>query len=106
MIDAVVDGVAAPERQVVVFPDVPKRFDLPVAEVSVQDVGPGRFLLSSEAPAFHVRAEAEGIPGHFDDASFLLLPGEPRIVTFKAEPGQRMPTAADLTVHHLGATYR
>jgi beta-mannosidase len=106
VIDAVVDGVASPERQVVVFPDVPKRFDLPVAEVSVQDVGPGRFLLSSEAPAFHVRAEAEGIPGHFDDASFLLLPGEPRIVTFKAEPGQRMPTAADLTVHHLGATYR
>ncbi|MCX5518182.1 glycoside hydrolase family 2 protein [Kaistia defluvii] len=106
VIDAIVDGVASPERQIVVFPDVPKRFELPETTVSVQDAGAGRFLLSADAPAFHVRAEAEGIPGHFDDASFLLLPGEPRIVTFKPEAGYALPKAADLTVHHLGATYR
>lgn len=106
VIDAKVDGVASPEHQLVVFPDVPKRFELPEATVSVREIGPGRFQLSADAPAFHVRAEAEGIPGHFDDASFLLLPGEPRIVTFKAEAGHPVPTAAELTVHHLGATYR
>ncbi len=106
VIDASVDGVAAPERQIVVFPDVPKRFELRPATVTVRDDGAGRFTLSADAPAFHVRAEAEGIPGHFDDASFLLLPGEPRSVAFKAEKGHRLPTAADLTVHHLRATYR
>ncbi|WP_018181122.1 beta-mannosidase [Kaistia granuli] len=106
VIDAKVDGVAAPERQIVVLPDMPKRFDLPAAEISIDEEGPGRFTLSANAPAFHVRAEAEGIPGHFDDASFLLLPGEPRSVTFKAEAGGRRPTTADLTIHHLRATYR
>jgi beta-mannosidase len=106
VIDAKVDGVAAPARQIVVLPDMPKRFDLPVAEISIDEEGPGRFTLSADAPAFHVRAEAEGIPGHFDDASFLLLPGEPRSVTFKAEVGERLPSAADLTIHHLRATYR
>jgi beta-mannosidase len=106
VIDAKVDGVAAPERQIVVLPDMPKRFDLPAAEISIDEEGPGRFTLSANAPAFHVRAEAEGIPGHFDDASFLLLPGEPRSVTFTAEAGGRRPTTADLTIHHLRATYR
>ncbi|BCP51851.1 beta-mannosidase [Kaistia sp. 32K] len=106
VVDAEVDGVAAPERQIVVFPDVPKRFELPEANVSVREDGPGRFTLSSDAPAFHVRAEAEGIPGHFDDASFLLLPGEPRSVAFKPEAGHRPPTAADLTIQHLRGTYR
>jgi beta-mannosidase len=106
VIDAQLDGVVSPERQIVVFPDLPKRFDLPLATVSVRDDGAGRFTLSADAPAFHVRAEAEGIPGHFDDASFLLLPDEPRSVRFRPEHGQRLPTAADLTLHHLRATYR
>ena len=106
VIDALVDGVVDPAMQVVVFPDVPKRFDLPVASVTITKSGEGRFTLASDAPAFYVRAEAPDSPGHFDDASFLLLPGEPRTVTFKPEAGVAMPSAAALTVHHLGATYR
>ncbi len=94
-----------PALQIVVFPAPPKRFELPEATVTVAADGPGRFVLSSDAPAFYVRPEAEGRPGHFDDASFLLLPGEDRVVTFRAEPGTIMPQARDLTIHHLRASY-
>ncbi len=106
VIDALVDGVADPTLQIVVFPDVPKRFELPAAKVSVADAGEGRFTLSSDAPAFYVRAEAPASPGHFDDTSFLLLPGEPRTIRFRPEAGVAMPSLADLSIHHLGATYR
>ncbi len=106
VIDAVVDGIADPALQIVVFPDVPKRFELPVAKVSAVAAGEGRFTLTSDAPAFYVRVEAPASPGHFDDASFLLLPGEPRTVRFKPEAGSAMPSVGDLQVHHLGATYR
>ena len=105
VIDALVDGVASPERQLVVFPDVPKRFALPEATVSIQEVGAGRFVLSADAPAFYVRAEAEGMVGHFDDASFLLLPSEPRTITFSPQAGTPPPRAADVTLHHLRASY-
>ncbi len=106
VVDALVDGIADPSLQIVVFPDVPKRFDLPVARVTVTAAGEGRFTLASDAPAFYVRAEAPASPGHFDDASFLLLPGEPRTVAFKPEAGVAMPVLSDIAVHHLGATYR
>ncbi|SHE95392.1 beta-mannosidase [Kaistia soli DSM 19436] len=105
-IDALVDGVADPALQIMMFPNVPKRFDMPAAKVSLSQVEEGRFKLESDAPAFYVRAEAPAFPGHFDDTSFLVLPGEPRTITFKPETGVAMPSAADIAVHHLGATYR
>ena len=94
-----------PALQVVVFPAPPKRFELPVATDTGAADGPGRFVLASDAPAFYVRPEAEGRPGHYDDASFLLLPGEDRVVTFRPEPGTIMPEAAALTIPHLRASY-
>ena len=106
VVDFQVDGVPDATLQVVVFPDVPKRFDLKAATIAVDEIEPGRFVLTADQPAFYVRTEAEAHPGHFDDASFLLLPGEPRTVTFKPEAGVAMPKAADLSIHHLGATYR
>ena len=95
-----------PTLQIVVFGDRFKRFDVPDAAISLEDDGPGRFRLSSDKPAFFVLPEAPGFAGHFDDASFLLLPGEPRTVTFKAEPGALLPELADLRAHHLGWSYR
>jgi beta-mannosidase len=106
VIDALVDGVADPSLQVVVFPDLPKRIDLPAATIAVAAAGEGRFTLSSGAPAFFVRPEAAAHPGHFDDASFLLLPGEPRTVTFKPEAGVAMPGVEDIAVQHLAETWR
>ncbi|MCX5495949.1 glycoside hydrolase family 2 protein [Kaistia dalseonensis] len=106
VIDVAVDGEFDPTLQFVQFPDVAKRFELPVAYLNVEEIGPGRFVLSADAPAFYVRPEAPGNTGHFDDASFLLLPNQPRTITFRPEDGVAMPKAADLTVHHLGATYR
>ncbi|MBN8998193.1 MAG: glycoside hydrolase family 2 protein, partial [Rhizobiales bacterium] len=106
VIDCRFDAAFDPLAQLVVFPDVPKRFDLPAARIAVANDGPGRFVLAADAPAFYVRPEAEGRAGHFDDASFLLLPGEERVVTFRPEAGTPMPTAADVAVHHLSASYR
>ena len=106
VIDALADGVADPTLQVTVFPDLPKRLDLPLARVSLSEIGAGQFKLETDAPAFYVRTEAPAFPGHFDDTSFLLLPGEPRTITFKPESGIAMPSASDIAVHHLGATYR
>ncbi|MCX5513224.1 beta-mannosidase [Kaistia algarum] len=106
VVDGRIDGEFDPALQITVFPDVPKRFELPEAQISIGSDGGGRFVLSTDAPAFHVRAEAEGWPGHFDDTSFLLLPGEDRVVTFRAEAGTAMPAAGDITIHHLAASYR
>ena len=107
VIDAVVDGVVRSRTlQFVVFPDVPKRFDLPDANVSVEEIGAGRFLLSADAPAFYVRPEAEGHSRPFRRCELPAAAGRTAHVTFKPEAGVAMPKAADLTVHHLGATYR
>jgi beta-mannosidase len=96
-----------PMLQIVVFPDKPKRYDLPMAEVAVEAIGgkPGRFRFTADAPAFFVKPEAEAFDGAFDDASFLLLPGEPREAAFRSYDG-RLPVAADLSVGHLAQSYR
>jgi len=95
-----------PAMQIVVFPDKPKRYDLPEAKVTLVSAGaPGTFTLSSDKPAFFVKPEASEFAGAFADASFLLLPGEPRTVAFRSFDG-RMPAAGDVVVNHLAATYR
>jgi beta-mannosidase len=83
-----------------------KRYDLPEAKVSLADGGtPGSFVLSTDKPAFFVRIEASEYAGAFDDASFALLPGETRTVTFRAFDGP-MPSLADIAVNHVAETYR
>jgi beta-mannosidase len=52
-----------------------------------------------------VSPEAEAFSGAFDDASFLLLPGEKRVVRYRSFDG-RVPEPADLTVTHLAETWR
>jgi beta-mannosidase len=96
-----------PLLRLVVLPDKPKRFDLPVATVTVEAIAkrPGTFAFSSDRPAFYVKPEAAGLNGAFDDASFLLLPGEKRTVTFRSYDG-RMPGPDDVSVFHLAATYQ
>jgi beta-mannosidase len=83
-----------------------KRYDLPEAKVSLTEGGaPGSFVLSADKPAFFVRVEASEYAGAFDDASFTLLPGEARTVTFRAFDG-RMPSLTDIAVNHVAETYR
>lgn len=93
--------------RMVIFPGKPKAFDLPATTVKVEAVGakPGRFKLTADRPAFFVKPEAPEFDGAFDDASFLLLPGETRVVTFRSFDG-RVPTVEDLTVQHLAGTYQ
>ena len=92
--------------RLVVLPMKPKRVDLPAAKVAVAPVAgkPGVFTLSSDKPAFYVMPEAPAFDGAFDDASFLLLPGENRTVAFRSHDG-RMPALGDLDVRHLAETY-
>jgi beta-mannosidase len=96
-----------PLLRLVVLPDKPKRLDLPIATITVEAVArrPGTFALSSDRPAFYVKPEAAGLNGAFDDASFLLLPGEKRTVAFRSYDG-RMPGPDDVSVLHLAATYQ
>ncbi|MBR3086731.1 MAG: glycoside hydrolase family 2 protein [Kiritimatiellae bacterium] len=57
--------------------------DAPLADAKVSASFDGfRVTLSTDAPAFFVWANAEGIRGEFDDNSFTLLPGEPRTIAF------------------------
>ena len=93
--------------RLVVLPDKPKRLDLPAAKVAVAPVaGKARApsCLSADKPAFFVKPEAPDFDGAFDDASFLLLPGEKRTVAFRSFDG-RMPALGDLDVRHLAETY-
>ena len=96
-----------PSLRLVVFPAKPKTYDLPAAAVRLAEVAgqPGRFTIGADRPAFFVTPEASGFAGAFDDASFLLLPGETRTLRFRSFDG-RSPQAADITVSHLAATYR
>jgi len=59
---------------------------------------------AADAPAFFVKPKAPDYDGAFDDASFLLLPGEDRVIRFRSFDG-RMPHADQLTMMHLAATY-
>ncbi|MEQ8701487.1 MAG: glycoside hydrolase family 2 protein [Bauldia litoralis] len=92
-----------PLMQLAAFPDKPKRYELPPATVAVESVG-GGFRFSVDASAFFVMPEAPGFSGAFDDASFLLLPGEDRVVGFRSFD-DRMPEAGDLVTTHLATTY-
>src|SRR5581483_10278871 len=68
-----------PMLRLVVLPEKPKRYDWPAANIMVEDAGgPGRFVFSADRPALFVKPEAPGFDGSFDDANFLLLPGEKR----------------------------
>ena len=91
----------------VVLPDKPKRFEFPEATVTVEPVArqPDAFAITADKPAFFVRPEAAGFDGAFEDASFLLLPGEKRTLGFRSYDG-RMPEVKDITVMHLAETYR
>jgi len=106
VLDARTDGADAfdPMMRLVAFPRKPKRYDLPSATVTVAPAGDGAFRFSADAPAFFVKPEAPDYDGAFADASFLLLPGEDRIVGFRSFDG-RIPGTDELTIMHLAATY-
>jgi len=77
--------------------------DMPLAqarvEVKVKGEGEQRsYVLSSDAPAFFVWANAKGVPGEFDDNCFTLLPGRSRTIRFDhaIAPGK-------IDVKHLAA---
>ncbi len=93
-----------PMLRLVAFPDKPKRYDFPPAMVDITPAGAGVFRFTADAPAFFVRPEAPAFDGAFDDASFLLLPGEDRIVGFRSFD-DRLPRAGDLITTHLATTF-
>ncbi len=108
VIDARRAGAAEfdPLMRLVVLADKPKRLDLPEATVTLAaGEVPGAFVASADAPAFFVKPEASAFAGAFDDASFLLLPGENRALAFRSFDG-RLPQVKDVAVSHLAATYR
>jgi beta-mannosidase len=83
-----------------------KRYDLPDAKVTLSaGTAPGSFTLSADRPAFFVKPEASEFAGAFDDASFTLLPGEKRSITFRPFDG-RLPSVSDVAVNHVAETYR
>ena len=68
--------------------------DAPLADAAVAAAFDGfRVTLSSDAPAFFVWANAEGIRGEFDDNSLTLLPGEPRTIAFSPKDAATTPDA-------------
>ncbi|HET6485374.1 MAG TPA: glycoside hydrolase family 2 protein, partial [Spirochaetia bacterium] len=87
----------------------PKRCALARALVQAEVVSDGQGLsvvVSSDAPAFYVTLETEGIEGEFEDNGFSLVPGERRSLAFHP----RQPTTAAqlrraLGVRHLRDTY-
>ena len=107
----VIDGrragaiVLDPMMRLVVLAEKPKRYDLPTAVVTVEEAGRGAFVVSADRPAFFVKPEADTFSGAFSDASFLLLPGEKRLLRYRSFDG-RVPGPADLTVTHLADTWR
>ena len=68
--------------------------DAPLADATVSAAFDGfRVTLSTDAPAFFVWANVEGIRGEFDDNSFTLLPGEPRTLVFSPKDAAVAPVA-------------
>lgn len=70
---------------------------------------PGTFAvtLSTDYPAFFVWANATGIRGEFDDNSILLLPTEPRTLTFAAKEKTTLAAFRKaLTIRHLQGSVR
>jgi len=90
----------------VAFPAKPKTLAFGEAKIAVEPgPRPGSFAFSTDRPAFFVRPEAPAFDGAFDDGSFLLLPGERRIIGFRSFDS-RVPEAKDVAVMHLAETYR
>lgn len=90
---------------------VPKKCDLPCANVGVRaKLAAGGFAVSvsSDAPAFYVSLNADGIRGEFDDNAFTLLPGETRTLHFtpKQEGVRLAAFRRALSFKHLRLTYR
>ncbi len=86
----------------------PRDCNLADAEISISAGGePGTVRLETDAPAFYVAAECD-LPGRFDDAGFLLMPGAPRILRFLPSDGGAVPEdlADRINVKHLRTTYR
>ncbi len=68
--------------------------DAPIPAATVTTAFDGfRVTLSTDAPAFFVWANVEGIRGEFDDNSFTLLPGEPRTLVFFPKDASTTPDA-------------
>lgn len=93
-----------PMLRLVAFPQKPKCYDLPQATIGVEPAGDHAFRFTADAPAFFVKPEAPAFDGAFDDASFLLLPGENRVIGFRSYD-DRMPSIDDLTLSQLATTY-
>jgi beta-mannosidase len=90
----------------VVFPVRPKSLAFREANITIEPgPRPSSFAFSTDRPAFFVRPEAPAFDGAFDDASFLLLPGEKRIIGFRSFD-TRIPEAKEISVMHLAETYR
>ena len=66
----------------------------------VQSDGVTELHLDTDAPCFFTCLDT-AIAGHFSDNAFTLLPGQPRVISWR---GQAI-TAADIRVQHLGSTY-
>ncbi len=61
--------------------------------------------LASDAPAFFVTVDAEGVRGEFDDNAITLLGGETRTLHFRSKaPVSAEAFARSLTVRHLQAS--
>ncbi len=82
-----------------------KRCPLPPAKIrtSVKADGGGFLVtLKTDAPAFFVTADADGIPGVFDDNAVTLLASESRTLRFKPERKTSAKAfAKSLKVNHL-----
>jgi beta-mannosidase len=90
----------------VAFPVKPKSLAFREAKIAIEPgPRPGSFAFSADRPAFFVRPEAPAFAGAFEDGSFLLLPGEKRILGYRSFDA-RVPEVRDITVMHLAETYR
>jgi beta-mannosidase len=92
-----------------------KRCELAPAHVRAEVASEARgfsVTLTTDAPAFFVSLDAEGIAGEFEDNCFTLTPGTPRTVGFIPRAGgpKARPTLARfrtaLGIRHLRDTYR
>ena len=105
-------GKAEVVRRNQLFLAEPKRCalgDPRISETWSED-GSGPILkLRSEAPAFWVTPEVDGIPGRWEDAGFYMLNNEERSLRFVPARGQSMPSLAELRaatkVMHLRGSY-
>jgi beta-mannosidase len=76
--------------------------DMPLAKAKVDvKIDGNKVVLESDKPAFFVWANVRGAKGEFDDNSFTLLPGRPRVLEWKPSATGEVLPAKMLTVEHL-----